>query len=225
MRHVAVSGASRGIGRATAIAFARRDFRVTLIGRPSPGHEETVGLIRDITGNVGLLECDLASRSAVQRVAEDLSEDAPDVMVHNAATIERAAVTELTDASWDHHMQVNVHAPLAMTRALLPAMLERKSGRLLFVGSISATLGTANQAAYNASKWALLGFVKCVAEELSDSGLMAASVLPGSVDTQMLAGSGFAARMTPADVAATLLYLGTDAPLAHNGAAIELYGV
>ena len=225
MNHVAVSGASRGIGRATAIAFARRNFRVTLIGRSSPAHDETASLIRDIAGEVRLLECDLESRPAVLGITADLVDDPPDVIVHNAATIERAAVPELSDDSWDRQMQVNLHAPFALTRGVLPAMLQRGSGRHLFVGSISATLGTANQSAYNASKWALLGFVKCLAEELTDTGQMAACVLPGSVDTQMLAGSGFAPRMTPADVAATIVYLGTDAPLAHNGAAIELYGV
>jgi 3-oxoacyl-[acyl-carrier protein] reductase len=103
-------------------------------------------------------------------------------------------------------------------------MRERKRGRILFVASISSTLGTKGQSAYCASKWGVLGLMKSLAEELSDTGLMTAAVLPGSVDTHMLQGSGFAPRMSAEDVARTLVFLALDAPLAHNGAVIEMFG-
>jgi 3-oxoacyl-[acyl-carrier protein] reductase len=95
----------------------------------------------------------------------------------------------------------------------------------VFVGSISSTLGTANLSAYCATKWGIVGFMKSLAAELSDSGLMTCAVLPGSTDTRMLAGSGFPARMTAEVVATTLLHYALDAPLAHNGACIEMFGV
>ena len=86
-------------------------------------------------------------------------------------------------------------------------------------------MGCAHAAAYAASKWGLVGFTKSLAAELSDSGVMTLVVLPGSVDTDMLAGSGFAPRMTAQDVAGTLVHYALDAPLAHNGAVIEMFGV
>jgi len=104
-------------------------------------------------------------------------------------------------------------------------MRERRSGRIVFVGSISSTLGTAKLSGYCASKWGIVGFMKSLAAELTDSGLMTCAVLPGSVETRMLEGSGFSARMTAEAVAETLVHYALDAPLAHNGASIEMFGV
>ncbi len=145
-------------------------------------------------------------------------------MVHNAAVIFRKTVEETTLSEWDQQLAVNLRAPFLITRALLPGMKSRGSGRIVFVGSISATLGTARSAPYNASKWAVSGFMKSLAEELTDTGIMTVAVLPGSVDTSMLEGSGFAPRMTPEDVARTLVHYALDAPLAHNGGVVEMFG-
>jgi 3-oxoacyl-[acyl-carrier protein] reductase len=144
--------------------------------------------------------------------------------VHNAGVIHRERIEQLDPRHWDEQFAVNVRAPYLLTRLLLPAMKRAGNGRMVFVGSISATGGTAGAAAYCASKWALSGFVKSLAEELSDSGLMAVAVLPGSVDTRMLEGSGFPPRMTASDVAKTLAHYALDAPLAHNGALVEMFG-
>jgi len=142
-----------------------------------------------------------------------------------AYRVERTRIVDTTCAAFERQLAVNLTAPFLLTKEWLPAMLERRSGRLVFVGSISSTIGAAGAAAYCASKWGLVGFVKSLAEELSGSGLMAVTVLPGSVDTQMLEGSGFAPRMTAAEVANTLTHYALDAPLAHNGGVVEMFGV
>jgi 3-oxoacyl-[acyl-carrier protein] reductase len=92
------------------------------------------------------------------------------------------------------------------------------------VASISATLGSPGAASYAASKWGLVGLTKSLAEELRGTGLSAVAILPGSVDTEMLAGSGFSPRMTAADVAGTIVYAALDAPAAITGSAIEIFG-
>ena len=161
--------------------------------------------------------------AAAQRVLSSLG--TPAAVIHNAGIVERARVVDTSTASFTGQLAVNLTAPFLLTREWLPRMLARGSGRLVFVGSISATLGSPRAAAYAASKWGLVGFVKSLAEELTDSGLMAVAVLPGSVDTDMLAGSGFAPRMSPADVASTLIHYALDAPIAHNGGVIEMFGV
>jgi 3-oxoacyl-[acyl-carrier protein] reductase len=112
-----------------------------------------------------------------------------------------------------------------LTRALVPAMRREGKGRIVFVGSISSTLGTARQAAYVASKWGVVGFMKSLAEELKDTGVVTLAVLPGSTSTRMLEGSGFEPRMTAEDVAKTIVHFALDAPAAHAGAAIEMFGV
>jgi 3-oxoacyl-[acyl-carrier protein] reductase len=184
-----VTGASRGIGRATALALGARGVELALVGRPSREQDETASLARAAGAPAATVHaCDLAVASEVERVARALSTlvPAPLVLVNNAGVAPRLDVTN--------------------------------------VGSISATQGTARLSAYCASKWGVVGFTKSLAAELTDSGVTAVCVLPGSTSTRMLEGSGFPARMTAEDVAKTLVHFALDAPAAHNGAVIEMFG-
>ncbi len=228
MTRVLITGASRGIGRATALACATRGAELGLLGRASPEQHETAELcLKSGAPRVLELSADATKSEQLQRAAREFldAHGPPDALIHNAGIAGRTRVEDTTLASWTEHLQVNLTAPFVLTRALLPAMRERASGRIVFVGSISSTLGTANLSAYCATKWAIVGFMKSLAAELSGSSLMTCAVLPGSTDTRMLAGSGFSARMTADVVAATLLHYALDAPLAHNGASIEMFGV
>lgn len=222
-----MTGTSRGIGRATALELARRGVRQTLLARRSKEQSDTERLLDQIGASYETVHVDLEDHDAFAETSERLAQDlgAPDAVIHNAGFIERTPVVETSRAAFARHLDVNLLAPFVLTRAMLPAMLKRGQGRHVYVGSISSTLGTAGSAAYNASKWALLGFVKSLAEELRDTGVVAVAVLPGSVDTRMLSGSGFQPRMTAGDVAKTLVHFALDAPAAHNGAAIEMFGV
>jgi len=222
-----ITGASRGIGRATALACAARGVDVGLCGRASPEQTETARLCRE-AGAKRVLEliADVGKSAEVERAARDFLAHfgAPDAVIHNAGIAARTRIEDTTVSSFEEHLSVNLAGPFVLTRALLPAMRARKAGRFVFVGSISSTLGTARLSAYCATKWGIVGFMKSLAAELTDSGLMACAVLPGSVDTRMLEGSGFPARMTADDVARSLVHYAFDAPLAHNGAAIEMFG-
>ena len=146
-------------------------------------------------------------------------------MIHNAGIIERASVENCSLESWQRQLYINLTAPARLTQSVLPAMKQAGSGRILFVSSISAVLGSAQQGAYHAAKAGILGFMRCLAVELSDSGLMTMALLPGAIDTDMLQGSGYPPRMTPEDVFQTLQYYSTQAPLAHNGASVEMFGI
>jgi 3-oxoacyl-[acyl-carrier protein] reductase len=121
-------------------------------------------------------------------------------------------------------MAANLKGVFLVTRALLPAMRAAKAGRFVAIASISATLGTDGLAPYCASKWAVVGFVKSLAEELRGSGLQAMSILPGSVDTAMVKVGGFAPQMSTEDVARLVVFTALDAPDAMNGSAIECFG-
>ncbi|MCK6533296.1 MAG: SDR family oxidoreductase [Polyangiaceae bacterium] len=220
-----VTGPSRGIGRATALWLAERGVNLVLMGRQSAELDQTGELCAQKV-QVSLEHCDLADRTALGAACSHvLASAVPDVIISNAAVIERRSVELTSLDAWDHQLAVNLRAPFQIARAFLPALRARKSGRIIHVGSISSTLGSANAAAYAASKWGLTGFTKSLAEELTGSGVIALVVLPGSVDTEMLEGSGFAPRMSADDVARTLVHYALDAPLAHNGAVIEMFGV
>lgn len=223
-----VTGAGRGVGRAIALGLARRGQRLVLLGRPSAGHRETLELVSDLSGHVALeINADFSDAQALQRAAQQVVAEvgAPALVVHNAGMVVRARIEETSVAAWDEQLAVNLRAPFVLTRALLPSMRAAGHGRFVFIGSISGTLGSPNAAAYAASKWGLTGFTKSLAEELSDSGLMACTVLPGSIDTDMLKGAPYPPRMTAEEVAKTVEFLGLDAPLAHNGAVVEMFGV
>ena len=228
MTRVLITGTSRGIGRATAIACAARGTELGLIGRPSKEQRETTDLcLKSGARRVLELAADLSVASEIEKAASEFLRTCgpPDAVIHNAGIATRTSIEDTTLASWEDHLRVNLSAPYVLTRALLPAMRAQHTGRIVFVASISSTLGTPKLSAYCATKWGIVGFMKSLAAELTDSGLMTCAVLPGSVDTQMLEGSGFPARMSPEDVARTLLHYALDAPLAHNGASIEMFGV
>jgi len=228
MKSILITGMSRGIGRATALACAARGAQLGLLGRPSERQRESAELCRQLGAKSVLsLAADATQFAQLERAAGKFLElfGAPDAVIHSAGIAVRSSIETTSIASWQEQLQINLSAPFVLTRALLPAMRARGTGRIVFVGSISSTLGTANLAGYCASKWGLVGLMKSLAAELTDSGLMTCAVLPGSVDTEMLVGSGFPPRMSAESVAQTLVHYAFDAPLAHNGSCIDMFGV
>ncbi len=228
MRIAVVTGASRGIGRATALELARRGLGLALVGRRSPELDTTIAdALREGAPVAQNFSCDLADAVATEQAAQELLAEhpSPEILVNNAAVAPRLPIEETTSADWEQTLGVNLRAPFQLARAVVPSMRRARRGRILFVGSISSTLGTARQTAYVASKWGVVGLMKSLAEELRDSGVVTLAVLPGSTATRMLEGSGFPPRMTAADVARTIVHFALDAPAAHAGGVIEMFGV
>ncbi len=221
-----VTGASRGIGRAVALQLAARGYDVALLARGASGLEATRVEIEALGRRAIVLACDVSSRVDVERSASLALHafGAPGVVVNNAGGIRRSLVSEMTESEWDAVVDVNLKGLFLVTHAFLPAMLRAGHGRLVAISSISATVGTARQSAYAAAKWGALGFTKSLAEELRGTGLQTMAVMPGSVATAMLEGSGFAPQMTAEDVARTVVFAALDAPDAMNGSAIEIFG-
>lgn len=225
-RTVVITGAGHGIGRATALAFAREGFNVALWSRVAQSVRSVAKEVEKL-GVVALgIEVDVANSVAVQDAARHTAAlfGVPTVVVNNAGVVSRALLEKTTEAAWDHVLDVNLKGTFLVTRAFLPAMKKAKRGRIVHVASISATLGTAKQASYCASKWGVVGLMKSLAEELRGTGLQTMAVLPGSVNTRMLRGSPFKPEMEPEDVASTIAYLALRAPAAMNGSAVEVFG-
>jgi 3-oxoacyl-[acyl-carrier protein] reductase len=222
-----VTGASRGIGRAAALAFAARGVDLALWGRPSAGLRETVARCAGAGVRAEAYACDLGDGGSIERAARDtlVAQGAPTAVIHNAAVLERGPrIHEIDPQSWERVLAVNLTGPFLTTRALLPAMLRAGRGRFVFVASISATIGSPQMAHYGASKWGLVGLAKSLADELRGSELASIAILPGSVATEMLQQTPFEATMTPADVAAMIVFYALDAPAAVSGAAVEMFG-
>jgi NAD(P)-dependent dehydrogenase (short-subunit alcohol dehydrogenase family) len=221
-----VTGAGRGIGRAVAQMLAERKCDVALLARTVEELEHTAAGVVACGCRALTLRCDVTRADDVVRATREILNvfGAPHVLVNNAGVVRRALVQDMSEEDWDIVLNVNLKGVFLVTRAVLPHMLAKGSGRTIAIGSISSTLGTAKQGAYVAAKWGVVGFTKSLAEELRGTGLQTMCVLPGAVATQMLKGSDFAPVMTAKDVANTVVYAALDAPDAMNGSAIEIFG-
>lgn len=221
-----VTGAGRGIGRAVSIELAERGFDVALLARTEEELAQTSKLVERHGRKSLALRCDVSRASEVDTsIASAIDRlGVPRVVVCNAGIVLRAPVHEMHEDEWDAVIDVNLKGAFLTARAVLPSMLAKGRGRIVAISSISGTLGTAKQSAYCASKWGMIGFTKSLAEELRGTGLAALCVLPGSVDTVMLRGSGFAPQMHPEEVAKTVAWAALDAPPSMNGSAIEMFG-
>jgi NAD(P)-dependent dehydrogenase (short-subunit alcohol dehydrogenase family) len=244
-----VTGGSRGIGRAIALALAAAGADVAVAARSADQLEETVAAIR-ATGRRGeAMVCDVTERSNVEamvaRVRTALGD--PLILVNNAGIAASAKLTDTTDEMWDSMLRVNATGAFYCTRAVLPLMLQAKWGRVVSVASIAAKIGAPYIAAYSASKHALLGLTRAVAAEVASRGITVNAVCPGYVDTDMTDAStanivsrtgrseeqarkileGFSPQgrlMTAAEVAALTTYLCSEAARGVNGQGIVLDG-
>lgn len=227
--HLVITGAGRGIGRALAEQATARGARVVLCARSAHELTEVTETLRHQHGAqcAHAVVCDVGSTDDVQRLHDEAArffEGPVTTVVNNAGIVRRGLIHETDDTLWSDTLNVNLTGAFRVSRAFLPQMRAAHRGRVLFVSSISATLGSPTASAYCASKWALLGLMKTLAEENRAHGVQSMAVLPGSVDTQMLVGSGFAPAMTADDVAKTLAFLAFDAPDAMTSSAIEVFG-
>lgn len=221
-----VTGAGRGIGRAIALELADRGCDVALLGR----HQEHLASAAEEIVRRGrkaiALPCDVARsdeiETAASRVLVDLG--VPRFVVANAGVAHRTSVLDTTESQWDEVLDVNLKGTFLVARAFLRPMLAERKGRFIAIGSISGTMGTPRLSAYCASKWGTIGFVKSFAEELRGSGLQSMCVMPGSVDTDMLKGSGFSPAMTAEDVARIVAWAAIEAPDAMNGSCVDAFG-
>ncbi len=220
-----VTGASRGIGLETSRLLAKQGFHVIMTARGA----EVFEAAREVqsSGAAVGVQADVSQLDDVSRLRGMVEEDfdALDVLINNAGIVRRgSAVEDTAVADWKAVLDVNLTGAFLTTRAFVGAMKRRQRGRVVFVASISATIGCAENASYAASKWGMVGLMKSVAEETRNSGIVVTGILPGSVDTEMLKGSGFAAQMSPADVAREIVHLATTAAPALHGSAVEMFG-
>ena len=189
-RAALVTGAGRGIGRAIAEAFAREGAQVAVTARTVAELDDLVTRISDAGGEAKAFQADLANRTAIPRLLAEVTAamGSVDILVNNAglgSSSNPKPVVDFDDDFWDLSMAINLNAPYLLTKALLPAMIERGWGRIITVASINSRVHSFHGAAYSASKHAVLGLMRTVAAETAAQGITANCICPGPVKTLM----------------------------------------
>ncbi|MGO8734209.1 MAG: SDR family NAD(P)-dependent oxidoreductase [Terriglobia bacterium] len=183
-----VTGAGRGLGRATALALARAGTRVGVVARSEEQLAETVRGVKEEGGDALAIVADVADPASVERMAREAERTLGpvDLLVNNAGTMgPLGPIWEADPGDWWHSIEVNLRGPYLCSRALLPGMVERRRGRIINVSTSAATVAVAHMGAYVIAKTALIRFSENLAAELLNSGVLVFTISPGTVRTAM----------------------------------------
>src|SRR2546423_13469294 len=210
-RVVIVTGASSGIGRATAEGFARAGALVAILARSA----EKLSLIAKSFGEKMLaVSGDVSDADAVERLFAETESGFGDcdVLVNNAGMIDPKPLVDTTPDAWDRMFAVNVRGAYLMSRRALPSMIAKRGGAIVNVASISGVIGPQKfpgYVSYCASKAAVISMTEALSVEVAEHGVRVNCVSPGAVDTKMWAeaSGGAPASMTPEEIAGTILFL------------------
>lgn len=215
-----VTGASSGIGRATAEILASRGALVAAFARRA----SEAGL------EMLTIDGDVSDPEAIERLFTETESKLGDcdILVNCAGMIDPKTLTEVTPEEWDRMFAVNVRGTYLASRRALPSMIARRAGAIVNVASISGVPGPEKfpgWVSYCASKAAVIGMTEALAVEVKQYGIRVNSVSPGSVDTKMWAeaSGGAPAAMTPAEVAEVICFLASDRARAVNGQDVHVY--
>jgi 3-oxoacyl-[acyl-carrier protein] reductase len=208
-----VTGATEGIGRATAFALGRAGHRVAVCARTAAKLDALVAELRAAGIEAAGAPADVGDpdqvSAAVRQLTAALGEI--DILVNNAGVLIARPIEELTPEEWDVTMATNLRGLFLTTRAVLPGMRSRRRGTIVNVASLAGRNGFAGGTAYAASKHGVLGFSRSLMLEVRKDGIRVVAVCPGSVDTGMLRDQPMLSSeprriLRPEDVAETIVH-------------------
>lgn len=213
MRNVVITGGSRGIGAAAVALFAARGDRVTFL------YEKEHDSARQIAEQTGAtpLCCDVADGNAVKAAFESIGD--VDILICNAGICQTGLLSMLPEKDWDRMFDVNVKGIYHCVNAAMPGFLKKQSGCIITVSSMWGEVGASCEAAYSATKGAVIALSKALAKELGPSGIRVNCIAPGVILTDMCAQvdpeimdalkeeTPVGRNGTPTDVAQAMVYL------------------
>jgi NADP-dependent 3-hydroxy acid dehydrogenase YdfG len=205
-----VTGASSGIGRTTALALAKEGALVALTARRGDALLEVAEEIKRQGGEALAVPTDVSVREQVEQMVREVVDhwSRVDILVANAGAYIQAPIIDLEPEDIQRSFDVNFFGSVYCAKAVLPHMLGRKSGHIVFVTSMDGKIGLPHDAPYVSAKFALTGFCEVLRQEVHGTGVFVTNVLPGRVDTAMIEHiqvPWISAKISPEEVARAIL--------------------
>ncbi len=233
-----VTGASRGIGAATARQLARQGAAVVLMARNRERLEEVATEIRGMGAKAHVSALDLSDADGMAGHLRELPPEFAevDILVHNAGITADNLLLRMSLEDWRRVLDTNLTGTFVLTKALVRGMMRRRWGRIITISSVVGLMGNAGQANYAAAKAGLIGFTKSIAKELASRNITANVVAPGYVETdmtaalpeavrqEMLAGVPLGRSGQPEEIAAAVGYLASEEAGYVTGAVLNVSG-
>lgn len=223
---VIITGGGRGIGRTIALEMAKEDAQIAIISRTKRELEETALEIQRIGGKVISIPADISDYNAVQEAVNKVISvfGKIDILVNNAGITKMEAFTDTKEDEWKRIVEVNLFGTYNLCRLVAPHFVKQKSGKIINLGSDSSFIGYPLMSAYSASKHAIIGLTKSLAEELKPNNIQVNSICPAFVDTNMAPNAFRKNAMPPEKVADLVIFLASDKSDYITGEAIKLFG-
>jgi 3-oxoacyl-[acyl-carrier protein] reductase len=233
-----ITGASRGIGRACAIALSAGGAKVVLAARQLDKLEEAAAEIRAAGGETFVVPIDLASQDSIKEAFSKASKEFGriDILINNAGLTRDGLAMRMKRDDWDAVIHTNLSGSFFCIQQVMPAMVRERWGRIVNITSVVGESGNAGQANYAASKAGLIGLTKSLAQELASRNITVNAVAPGFVETDMTASLSdeLRAKITesvplkrigkPADIAAAVKFLTSDDAAYITGHVLDVNG-
>ena len=185
-KKVLLTGASGGIGKAIANELASLRADICLTGR---NEEELIKLKSELEGNSDYVLADLSNHHEVEKLVEDAENKLGhiDILINNAGITDDNIFLRMSDEQWSNVININLNSTFKITKAAVKGMVKRRYGRVINITSVIGVLGGAGQANYSASKAAIIGMSKSLAQELGSRSITVNCIAPGFVETNMTA--------------------------------------
>ena len=225
-----VTGGSRGIGKAIALAFAREGAQIAIVGRNLARAEEVANQIESNGGRAIALHADVSIEADVARMVEQVLSHFGkiDILVNNAGVnLPYRRVVDLTVEEWSHVVGVNLTGPFLCARAVLPSMISQHYGKIINIASIGGRKGAAGRIPYRPTKAAIINFTECLAAEVKEHNIDVNAICPGAVDTDMLreiSGRRREDADSPEKIAAVAVFLACEEGRGITGTAVDVFG-
>lgn len=227
-KHVVITGASKGLGRALAMRFAAEGASLTVCGRSIKLLDSLKTDLAMRSADVVALPCDISDSQSVAAFAEQTlaARKSVDVLINNASILgPRVAIADYPAREWDEVIQTNVHGTFFLTKAFVPAMMSRGAGAVINVSSSVGRTGRKLWGAYAVSKFAVEGLTQVLAEELKPFNIRVNSVNPGPMATEMRRQAypqeDPATLRTPEQLTEVFVYLASDDGKGISGQAFD----